>query len=593
MSEPLSRPLKDAKARYDAIVVGSGYGGGVAAARLARMGRRVAVLERGREIPLGRFPSRLSEANREMQVTGPNVKLGSATALFDVRLNPDVCVLMGCGLGGTSLINANVCLEPDPRALEHEAWPVEVRSDGLLRQGMGRARAMLRPSTYPGPDLVKLKHLARTAQAFGSAVERVPLHIAFDNGVNAAGVRQSACTLCGDCCGGCNVGAKTTTALTYLPDATGFGAEIFTEALVRTVLRAADGSWQLTVRDIGEKGLGEERAIHAGVVVLAAGTLGSSEILLRSREQGLALSERLGERFTTNGDALAMAYNCKEPVNSVGVGHPPRVKTEPVGPAVSGFIDLRRRHRLEDGIVICEASIPSSMAAALPALLVPGAPAIGTPSSLALGDQIDEAGRALKSLVAGAYKGAVRNTETFLAVGHDAGTGRLKLQGDRVAVDWPKAQADPVFAEIETAFKRAAGATGGTYVKNPMSLAWLGGNLLTVHPLGGCVMGADRTQGVVNHKGQVFDGAAGAAASAVHAGLYVADGAVIPRPLGVHPLFTITALAERSMIHLARDYGWAMTDRPARPAPWDPPRAAAPVVQSAGLGARLRRWLGA
>jgi cholesterol oxidase len=95
----------------------------------------------------------------------------------------------------------------------------------------------------------------------------------------------------------------------------------------------------------------------------------------------------------------------------------------------------------------------------------------------------------------------------------------------------------------------------------------LGGNLMTVHPLGGCCMGADRTSGVVNHKGQVFDASDGAGAAAVHAGLYVCDGAVIPCPLGIHPLLTITALAERSMILLARDYGWDMAEEaaPLRP----------------------------
>ena len=105
---------------------------------------------------------------------------------------------------------------------------------------------------------------------------------------------------------------------------------------------------------------------------------------------------------------------------------------------------------------------------------------------------------------------------------------------------------------------RATAATGGTYMKNPLSLRLMGGNLLTVHPLGGCAMGNDRTTGVVNHKGQVFDGGPTAAPAAVHEGLYVCDGAVLPRSLGVHPLLTITALAERAMIHLARDRGWTI-----------------------------------
>ena len=108
--------------------------------------------------------------------------------------------------------------------------------------------------------------------------------------------------------------------------------------------------------------------------------------------------------------------------------------------------------------------------------------------------------------------------------------------------------------------RRATQATGGTYIRNPLSDTLMGKNLITVHPLGGCVMGHDRTSGVVNHKCQVFDTHPDAGIDAVHHGLYVCDGSVIPRPLGVNPLLTITALAERAMIHLARDLNWTFSD---------------------------------
>ena len=175
-----------------------------------------------------------------------------------------------------------------------------------------------------------------------------------------------------------------------------------------------------------------------------------------------------------------------------------------------------------------------------------------------LSDQLDEAGRAVMSLIAGAYQGAVRNTQSFLAVGHDAGHGRLRLERDKLIVDWPHAAQDPVFKRSEDAFMRATAATGGTYIKNPLSVRLMGGNPLTVHPLGGCPMGADRHTGVVNQRGQVFDAAARTASESVHDGLYVCDGAVVPRSLGIHPLLTIAALAERAMIHLAGDRKWKM-----------------------------------
>ena len=88
----------------------------------------------------------------------------------------------------------------------------------------------------------------------------------------------------------------------------------------------------------------------------------------------------------------------------------------------------------------------------------------------------------------------------------------MRLEGDRIAIDWAGAAQEPVFQRIEETFLRATAATGGTYMKNPLSLRLMGGNLLTVHPLGGCAMGGDRNAGVVNHKGQVYDGGQGAAA---------------------------------------------------------------------------------
>jgi len=211
-----------------------------------------------------------------------------------------------------------------------------------------------------------------------------------------------------------------------------------------------------------------------------------------------------------------------------------------------------------------DASIPSGVSPILPLVFAAGAPLIGQDTYMSLGDQLDEAGRAVTSLIGGAYQGAVRNTQSFLAVGHDAGEGCLRLERDRLIVSWPNAGGDSAFKRSEDALTRATGATHGTYVRNPLALRIVGGNPLTVHPLGGCPMGEDRHMAVVNHKGQVFDATAGAASDKVHDGLFVCDGAAIPRSLGVHPLLTITALAERAMVHLTRDRGWTMRDNEVR-----------------------------
>ncbi len=108
--EQLSSPLAELHAHEDVVVVGSGYGGAIMASRLARAGRSVVVLERGPERHPGDFPDRLRNAGRDLEVRTPWGRIGAATALFDVRLEGGQSVLVGCGLGGTSLINANVAL---------------------------------------------------------------------------------------------------------------------------------------------------------------------------------------------------------------------------------------------------------------------------------------------------------------------------------------------------------------------------------------------------------------------------------------------------------------------------------------------------
>src|SRR5690606_18274201 len=167
--------------------------------------------------------------------------------------------------------------------------------------------------------------------------------------------------------------------------------------------------------------------------------------------------------------------------------------------------------------------------------------------------------------------------QTFLVMAHDDGKGRIVMNGDDIQVDWPGVAGQRVFSEIEANLIKAASANGATYIRNPIQNTFLGKNLITVHPLGGCGIGFDRTVGVVDDTARVFD-AASSDPQAVHRGLYVCDGSIIPRPLGVNPLLTITALSERAMIHLARDLGRALTDAPMpnasvislMPAPEDP-----------------------
>ncbi len=548
----LSLPLSELKSRYDVIVVGSGYGGGVTASRLARAGKRVAVLERGREIETGAFPQKFSELKNEFQVTGKSFKTGSEQAIYDVRLGRDMHVLVACGLGGGSLVNAGVSLIPDRRVFTDDAWPGQVAQDGSIEEGYRRAEQWLRPTADPrAREMTKFGVLERTGQSLGGTLVPPRVAVSFEDNTNPAGIHQNACTRCGDCCAGCNVGAKNTVAMTYLPDAVRHGAEVFTGLKVDTVRKGADGIWQVKARTVGlDRGQTSEAALEAPVVVLAAGTLGSTEILLRSREAGLALSDRLGQRFSANGDIIAFGYGSKTTVNGVGVGHPSKVEGLEIGAAVSGQLEFRDAHALANELNVQEGALPSAFASVLPVLFLPNGRLLG----------------ALQSLVNGVYKGPFASLQTFFAVSHDSASGRFSLEDNQLALSWADAKDEPVYAKLDAILSKLVAASGGSYVKNPLAGTVMGHQPATAHPLGGCGMGRDRTDGVVDHKCRVFSGAAGGGDTAVHEGLYVIDGAVIPRSLGVNPLLTITALAERAMLHFAQDRGLRYTTAPVQEA---------------------------
>jgi len=136
--------------QYDVVVVGSGYGGSIAASRLARAGRRVCLLERGKEFQPGEYPDSLTETMREFQVDSEVGHVGPATGLYDFHVNRDMNVFVGCGLGGTSLVNANVALRAESRVFEDPSWPQALRDDPAgLDAFYERAQEMLKPVPYP------------------------------------------------------------------------------------------------------------------------------------------------------------------------------------------------------------------------------------------------------------------------------------------------------------------------------------------------------------------------------------------------------------------------------------------------------------
>lgn len=591
----LSSPLAELKHHYDVVVIGSGYGGSIAASALARARRAdgeavsVCLLERGAEIPVGRFPDTVVEAAAQFQVVGHGKQVGREDALFWMHAGRDISVIHGCGLGGTSLINANVSLPPEERVWQDSRWPAALLDDLTdgVAAGFERAKKMLRPNPYPGsPRLKKLDALRKSAAHLGAAEQfyPVPINVNFEGGRNHVGVEQPPCNGCGDCVSGCNVGSKNTLMMNYLPDARNHGAEIFCQVRVSRVA-AADTVYRVFFQPVGydrDKFEAGELFVTAKRVVISAGALGSTEVLLRSQAQGLSCSDRVGQSFTGNGDVLGFGYNNDSEMNGIGAGEHEVSSTEPAGPCITGIIDRRKGGDYKQAHVIEEGVIPGALAPLLPGPMRVIAEVSGRDTDDGLWDSLKEAGREWLSMgPGGAYRGAIANTQTYLIMSHDPSDGVIALAGDGEDVDvvWPGIGDSDHFRNMNDQLYRATEAHGGTYVPVPMFNKAFGYGLVTVHPLGGCAMGDDATKGATNHKGQVFRASTG---TDCHEGLYVMDGAVLPCSVGVNPLLTISAIAERNVRLLAQDCGWTIDDSlSSGPAAYDgkPPAEATTAIQ--------------
>jgi cholesterol oxidase len=552
----LSSNIQQMKAHYTVVVIGSGYGGGISASRLARAGQSVCVLERGKEVRPGSYPVTEPEALEQMQFDTPLGHAGNLTGLFDFRINREISALVGCGLGGTSLINANVGMEPTPGVFDDPRWPEELRRPGALDWGYARAREMLAPTPFPQhlPAPATLTQLESSAASIpGATFARTPIYVTFDEppaGVNRFGTTQHACTQCGNCVSGCNYSAKNTVLMNYLPDAKNHGAEIFCEVSVTRVSRSG-GQWLVHYYPTGSQEhllQVAERTLSADLVILASGTLGSTEILLRSVQAGLSTSSLLGKHFSSNGDLLGFAYNGSFLINSIG-SQPPR--TPATGPCITGIIDTRSKDGL-NGFVMENAVTPSGITAGLPEALALAAH-FGVETSK--NNEPEQLLRTLESVLKGPYFGATRNTQTLLGLGYDSATGTMALQDNRLRISWPGIGEEPTFDAESNGFEAVTASLEGIYIREPIWTPKLGDALLTVHPLGGCVMGESAELGVVDHKGRVFSDSQG---KAVHDGLYVSDGAVVPMSLAINPSLTICALAERCATLIAADHGWTI-----------------------------------
>jgi cholesterol oxidase len=545
--------------KYDVVIVGSGYGGAIAAARLGAGNHRpdklrIALLERGDERPLGTFPE--SAPGLVAELRHPTLR---PLGLFEYLRHSTVDVLQGNGLGGTSLINANVAIEPDREVFLHD-WPRAIAEEaerGLLEEYYRRARRMLGVEPYARRvPLEKTGPFLEVSRAAGGRFSVLDIAVSTEDRVTRYDVQRRRCIACGNCVTGCNVGAKSTLATNYLPMARALGVDLFVRVEVEWIEQEKNGpGYQLICVERGDHPLGlhaRRRVITARRIILAAGSLGTTGILLRSRDAGLSLSPTLGHHFSANGDFFAVAYNTRLDTAIEGTSTARSAPGE-AGPTITvatrlgeGEAELRRHITVED--LSCPAALVDLFRHKLFGVaLLDQHDALRGPARLF---------RALRDLAPGG-DGALHHTIGFLIMVHDRGAGRMVLKPDgTVDIDWPGAADDSIYGEVNEALDRASRAVGGTYVLYP---GWkyevLGHRLTTAHPLGGCATADDTARGVVDDRGRVFNGDGG-----VHEGLYVSDGSVMPGALGVNPFLTISAFTERVTAHLREELGLSPYD---------------------------------
>ena len=196
----LSKPLSDLKSHYDFVVIGSGYGGSIAASRMSRLGKSVCLFEKGKEFLPGQFPDTLAEAAKEMTLnTGKESK--ERNGLYEFTLGDGISVLKGCGLGGTSLINANVSIKPDPRVMDQPEWPSAIRNDlASFYEGLDKAWEMLKPNPYPEnqngyPVLNKTQAMRKSADRMAEEFRLLDINVTFKNKINK--IEQKFCKSAG------------------------------------------------------------------------------------------------------------------------------------------------------------------------------------------------------------------------------------------------------------------------------------------------------------------------------------------------------------------------------------------------------------
>lgn len=538
-------------AEYDVVVIGSGFGGSVAALRLSEKGYRVAVVEAGR-----RFRPRdyaRSSWNVRRFLWFPRLGL---RGIQRIDLLPDVMVLSGAGVGGGSLVYANVLIEPKDDFYQDPQWRDITDWKSELAPYYDQARRMLgarqAPADTPADNVVR-----KLARHFGVEHTFMPVEVGVHFGnpgredadpfFGGAGPRRTGCIECGGCMVGCRYNAKNTLDRNYLYLAEVLGAQVFAEHQAIEV--APDGSGYLvTTERPGSWVFRRHRTFRADQVIFAAGTLGTNRLLLRLQADGVlpGLSPRLGRVVRTNSESI------------VGIAARSTDIDYSRGVAITSSIEPDPATRIEP----CRYPAGSNAMGLLASILVPVSGRIPQPLRF-LWRAATHPVMFLRSLSVRRWSErsvillVMQSLRNSLRLSWEKGRFRTRVTSStEEGVPIPRWL--PVAHEAATRAAEVMKGLPGASINEAIA-----GIPVTAHPLGGACMADDPEQGVIDPYHRVFG----------HPQLHVVDGAAITANLGANPSLTITALAERAMAM------WPNKGEPdPRPSPGASYRPVAPVA---------------
>lgn len=550
---------------YDVIVIGSGFGGSVAALRLTEKGYRVAVLEAGRrwraeDIPKTNWNLRNSIWAPRLGLTGPQ----------RISVLGKCLVFSGAGVGGGSLIYGNTLYEPLPEFYADRAWGHITDWKDELAPYYDQAKRMLGVTTNPklGPaDTVLLEvardlkvadtfHATQVGVFFNEGQEGVEVDDPYFGG---AGPRRAGCIGCAECLTGCRHNAKNTTEKNYLHLAEQAGAEVRPLTTVTSVKPDDQGGYVVETRRSDGRLRKGRRTFSAEQVVFAAAALGTQKLLHQLKRDGVLanLSPRLGELTRSNSEAIVATSSSTQDDFSQGVAITSSIHPEP-----QTHVEVCKYGKGQNSLSL--QTIPLIDGGAFRFLRFLLAVLIHPITFL----RTQNVHRASERSVILLVMQSLDNSMTSY------------LKGRRLVTRQGEGEPNPSW--IPTAHK-----VGRKYAKQingiPQSMATDLFNIpATAHYLGGCTIGDTPDTGVIDPYQRVYG----------HPGLHIADGSAVTANLGVNPSLTITAQAERAM-SLWPNKGDADT-RPALGTPYKritPVSPRHPVVPASAPGAlRLSSW---